>query len=325
VTPSATIRSFNKLDRLLLFFGILLVSVYVANRGYSAIYSHVSVQSFWAHQTSSPIAVQAQSKWHSGVPDFRLWSQKRIRAYQTSLAAIVSPPLGVLEISAIQLRVPVLEGTDELTLDRAVGHIPGTAPLGESGNIGIAGHRDGFFRGLTDVHVGETIDVYTQGETEWCSGRELTLIQIPTLQLTPVEQVNTGTIDNGNVLRRLSPQDLEDIAGRDLALLFVANHEPADNAVPEIRAGNPKDRGTRGRCDQGKGLCSVEERSPLRLLEEGKVKNNGTAREMPQPFLQFVHGKVCHLREVNSSLVSIEPCLDERSDPSIEFGLGLHT
>lgn len=160
--PSATIRSFNKLERLLLFFGILLVSVYVANRVYGAIYSHASIQSFWAHEASPQIVVEAQSIWHSGVPDFRLWSQKRIRAYQTSLAAIVSPPLGVLEISAIQLRVPVLEGTDELTLDRAVGHIPGTAPLGEPGNIGIAGHRDGFFRGLKDVHVGETIDVYTQ-------------------------------------------------------------------------------------------------------------------------------------------------------------------
>jgi sortase A len=146
----------------LLFFGILLVSVYVANRVYGAIYSHASIQSFWAHEASPQIVVEAQSIWHSGVPDFRLWSQKRIRAYQTSLAAIVSPPLGVLEISGIQLRVPVLEGTDELTLDRAVGHIPGTAPLGETGNIGIAGHRDGFFRGLKDVHVGETIDVYTQ-------------------------------------------------------------------------------------------------------------------------------------------------------------------
>ena len=160
--PSATIRSFNKLEKLLLFFGILLVSVYVANRVYSAIYSHASIQSFWAHQTSPPTVVEAQSKWHSGVPDFRLWSEKRIRAYQSSLAATVSPPLGILEISAIQLQVPVLEGTDELTLDRAVGHIPGTAPLGETGNIGIAGHRDGFFRGLKDVHVGETIDVYTQ-------------------------------------------------------------------------------------------------------------------------------------------------------------------
>jgi sortase A len=162
VLPSGTIRSLNKLERLLLFFGILLVSVYVANRVYSAIYSHASMQSFWAHEASAELVVEAQSVWHSGIPDFRLWSEKRIRGYQTSLAANVSPPLGVLEISAIQLRVPVLEGTDDLTLDRAVGHITGTAPLGEPGNIGIAGHRDGFFRGLKDVRVGETIDVYTQ-------------------------------------------------------------------------------------------------------------------------------------------------------------------
>jgi hypothetical protein len=93
----ATIRSFTKLERLLLFFGILLVSIYVANRVYSAIYSHASVQSFWAHQTSSPIVVEAQSIWHSGIPDFHLWSEQRIRAYQTSVAANVSPPLGVLE------------------------------------------------------------------------------------------------------------------------------------------------------------------------------------------------------------------------------------
>jgi sortase A len=146
----------------LLLLGILLVSAYVGNRVYSAIYSHASVQSFWAHQASSPAVAEVQSNWDSGIPDFRLWSEKRIRAYQISLAANVSPPLGVLEISALQLRVPVLEETDDLTLDRAVGHIPGTAALGERGNIGIAGHRDGFFRGLKDVHVGETIDVHTQ-------------------------------------------------------------------------------------------------------------------------------------------------------------------
>jgi sortase A len=157
-----TIRGFTKLEKFLLLFGILLISVYVANQAYSAIYSHASIESFWVHEASPELVVEAQSVWHSGVPDFRLWSEKRIRAYQTSLAAIVSPPLGVLEISSIQLQVPVLDGTDELTLDRAVGHIPGTAPLGETGNIGIAGHRDGFFRGLKDVHVGETIDVYTQ-------------------------------------------------------------------------------------------------------------------------------------------------------------------
>jgi sortase A len=161
VPPSVSIRRFSGLERVLLFFGILLVFAYVGNRAYSAIYSHASVQNFWAHQTSSPILTEVQSKQRSGIPDFRLWSEKRIKAYQASLAANVAPPLGVLEICALRLHVPILEGTDDLTLDRGVGHIGGTAALGEPGNVGIAGHRDGFFRALKDIRVGQTIDVYT--------------------------------------------------------------------------------------------------------------------------------------------------------------------
>ena len=159
--PSDTIRGFGRLERISLCLGILLVFVYVGNRAYSAMYSQASVQSFWAHQTSPPILVEVQSRWPSG-PDFRLWSEKRIRAYQASLAANVAPPLGVLEISTLHLQVPILDGTDDLTLDRGVGHIAGTAPLGEPGNVGIAGHRDGFFRVLKDIRIGETIDVHTQ-------------------------------------------------------------------------------------------------------------------------------------------------------------------
>ena len=52
--PSATIRSFSKLERLLLFFGILLVSVYVANRVYSAMYSHASIAEFLGASNISP-------------------------------------------------------------------------------------------------------------------------------------------------------------------------------------------------------------------------------------------------------------------------------
>ena len=44
-------------------------------------------------------------------------------------------------------------------MNHAVGRILGTAWPGEEGNIGIAGHRDGFFRGLKDVVVGDTIDL----------------------------------------------------------------------------------------------------------------------------------------------------------------------
>ena len=38
----------------------------------------------------------------------------------------------------------------------------------KQGNIGIAGHRDGFFRGLKDVHLGEYLDLYTErGNTRY--------------------------------------------------------------------------------------------------------------------------------------------------------------
>jgi len=162
VLPNGGIGRFSSRERFLLLCGIALVAIYLANRAYSAIYSQASIQSFWAQQASAQTLADAPLKSRSGIPDFRLWSEKRIKAYKSSLAADVSPPLGVLEISALELQVPVLEGTDDLTLDRAVGHISGTAAPGESGNIGIAGHRDGFFRGLKDIHVGDTIELHWQ-------------------------------------------------------------------------------------------------------------------------------------------------------------------
>jgi sortase A len=71
----------------------------------------------------------------------------------------------VLEIPRLGLTVPVLEGTEEITLNRGVGHIEDTALPGERGNVGIAGHRDGFFRVLKDVTSGDTIRLVTVGET----------------------------------------------------------------------------------------------------------------------------------------------------------------
>jgi sortase A len=73
--------------------------------------------------------------------------------------------LGVLQIPKIHLAVPLLDGTDDLTLNHAVGRIRGTARPGEQGNIGIAGHRDGFFRGLKEVRLGDAIDLRTDHET----------------------------------------------------------------------------------------------------------------------------------------------------------------
>ena len=149
---------------MLMCCGLLLIFVYVGSRAQTAIYSHFSLQS-WSASRLPAITAAAKDHAHSGPQDFSLWSEKRIKAFRASLLLKVPLPLGVLEIPSLHLQVPVLEGTDDLTLDRAVGHIEGTASLGESGNIGIAGHRDGFFRVLKDIHLGDKIDVRWQRGT----------------------------------------------------------------------------------------------------------------------------------------------------------------
>jgi sortase A len=93
--------------------------------------------------------------------DSSLWSADRVDGYEESLEHDVGLPLAVLRIPKIDLEVPVLAGIDELTLNRAVGHIAGTALPGDDGNVAIAGHRDGFFRGLKDVEVGDRLELET--------------------------------------------------------------------------------------------------------------------------------------------------------------------
>jgi sortase A len=97
--------------------------------------------------------------------DFSLWDERRIQAYNESLRKDFGVTLAVLKIPKIRLEAPVLDGTDDLTLNRGLGRISGTARPGMRGNIGIAGHRDGFFRGLKDVGVGDTIELKTPNGT----------------------------------------------------------------------------------------------------------------------------------------------------------------
>ena len=94
-------------------------------------------------------------------PDLTLWSPQRVAAWRKALADPAPAPLAVLRIPKIRLEVPVLPGTDNRTLDRGLGHIEDTPPPGTAGNSGIAGHRDGFFRGLEDIAAGDVIELDT--------------------------------------------------------------------------------------------------------------------------------------------------------------------
>jgi len=99
-------------------------------------------------------------------PDLRLWSRERIVAWRETARNPAPAPLAILRIPRIGLEVPVIEGTDDITLNRGAGHIEDTALPGTAGNSGIAGHRDGFFRGLKDVATGDAIQIETLNAIE---------------------------------------------------------------------------------------------------------------------------------------------------------------
>jgi sortase A len=78
-----------------------------------------------------------------------------------------SPPaftdglIGRIAIPRLRLSAIVLEGTSTTTLRRAVGHIAGTALPGGRGNVGIAGHRDTYFRPLRNIRQDDVITLTT--------------------------------------------------------------------------------------------------------------------------------------------------------------------
>ena len=80
----------------------------------------------------------------------------------------IGAPLAELEIPRLGFTAAVLEGSDESILRRAPGHIEHTGWPGQVGNIGIAGHRDTFFRPLRHVRIGDDILLIThQGQARY--------------------------------------------------------------------------------------------------------------------------------------------------------------
>lgn len=161
-TKALEMRVLRRIEHLLLVIGLTLITMFIAGHIHRTILSRAELDRFRELQVEhvAVLPTDVVSRRPLEV-DFSLWSDGRIAAYKQSLLEHLAPPLAVLHIPKLSLDVPLLTGTDELALNRGVGHIAGTAYPGETGNIGIAGHRDGFFRGLKDIQVGDLIELET--------------------------------------------------------------------------------------------------------------------------------------------------------------------
>ena len=73
--------------------------------------------------------------------------------------------LGRITVPRLNLRAVIVEGDSREVLDKAVGHLPGTAMPGAWGNVALAGHRDRLFHPLHDIREGDLIVIESEGRS----------------------------------------------------------------------------------------------------------------------------------------------------------------
>ena len=97
----------------------------------------------------------------TATPDMSLWSTRRVAEFRRARQQFIAAPLAILRVPGLRLAVPVYPTASEIHLNRGVGVIEGMAMPDRGGNLGLAGHRDGFFRVLKDISPGAVIEVQT--------------------------------------------------------------------------------------------------------------------------------------------------------------------
>jgi sortase A len=173
------------IERALFASGLSLLAVFGAVRLNNTLSSRAAMESFTAHNSTPSSEARSYEETRPPADEPGSANGGGAHTHKDRQANRPGVPMAVVQIPRIHLAVPLLEGTDERTLSRDVGHIAGTARPGEMGNIGIAGHRDSFFRGLKDIKLGDAIELKTVKGTDTYE----------------VDQIDIVTPDDVSVLR----------------------------------------------------------------------------------------------------------------------------
>ena len=140
------------LERLLLIIGIVCLGYFGYVSAETALYQAYETRELNAILASVPEAPPAPT-----APVDQA-SPPRVEPASGSL-------LGRLEIPRLHVSAIVRAGSDARTLRLAIGHIGGTALPGERGNVGLAAHRDTFFRRLGEIRTDDQVRLVTRDGT----------------------------------------------------------------------------------------------------------------------------------------------------------------
>ncbi len=148
-------RGRRVLRALLFTTGVVCLGIYCSSYVYRTAYQ---LYEGWRFDHEATEETPAPQEKPAGLPVVLPDPDRGTPSGTRSLSASI---IGRISIPRLHLSAIVEEGIDVTTLARAVGHIPGTALPGQIGNIGIAGHRDTFFRALKDLQPHDEIDFTT--------------------------------------------------------------------------------------------------------------------------------------------------------------------
>jgi sortase A len=148
------------LERVLLLVGVVCLGIWLWSwldtRSFEAQQNEILEQTLAARSAVAPAKATSASETDA------------LSSFQRPEKKLQSPPpnegelLGRIRIPRLDVTAVVVEGVGKRSLRRAAGHIPGTAlPSEDEGNVGIAAHRDSFFRGLKDIRKDDTIELTT--------------------------------------------------------------------------------------------------------------------------------------------------------------------
>ena len=97
--------------------------------------------------------------------DKSLWSSAFAGHYKNAVSKGGDSAIALLKIPSVNLDVAVFDGADKHNLNRGAARILSTDSVNGNGRIGIAGHRDGWFRPLKDIKIGDMIELESLTET----------------------------------------------------------------------------------------------------------------------------------------------------------------
>lgn len=151
--------------------GLALIALYGGGRIYGELERREAISAF--AQARDELNAEARARHDTarvigeGVPtrlgpDQAMWSASRIREYVAAgpgQSAVLAA--AVLRIPRVALEVPVYPDSSERNLNRGAGLIAGTGAADSDGNIAMAAHRDGYFRALQSVALGDLVELET--------------------------------------------------------------------------------------------------------------------------------------------------------------------